>query len=190
MSERYSVSETPIKQALNRLITEALVESIPRKGMKVKNVTWSEISDIVEMRLMMDLYFVKLVIMTLDGNAGLHTEFEENIKKNLEHVKNNENVLKYQIAYKLDQNFHELYLMCSGNKKAVQVFNTLNSHVYSIYLYGKQPHIKTIEGVMEHQMIYDALCEGNEEKVKKCIEHHSHNVKEIIYLTVKRANQI
>lgn len=190
LSERYSVSETPIKQALNRLVTEGLVESIPRKGMKVKNVTWSEISDILEIRLMMDLYFIHPVIMTLDGNAELHAEFEENIKKNLEYAKTNVNVSEYQTVYKLDHDFHELYLICSGNRKAVQVFNTLNTHVYSTYLYGKQPRTKTIEGVKEHQMIYDALCEKDEKKIKKYIELHSHNAKEIIYRTLKMADMI
>jgi DNA-binding GntR family transcriptional regulator len=83
LSERYEVSETPIKQALNRLVTEGLVESIPRRGMKVKSITWSEIDDIMEMRLMMDLYFVNSVIETLRGNKELHSEFEANIKENL-----------------------------------------------------------------------------------------------------------
>lgn len=190
LSERYSVSETPIKQALNRLVTEGLVESIPRKGMKVRNVTWSEIDDILSIRLMMDLYFIQPVMRALDDNIKLHAKFEENIKKNLEYAKNNENVSDYQTVYKLDHDFHELYLASSGNKKAVEVFNRLNSHAYSTYLYGKQPRSKTIEGVKEHQMIYDALCEKNEENAKKYLELHSINAKEKIYLTLKRANEI
>lgn len=190
LSERYSASETPIKQALNRLVTEGLVESIPRKGMKVKDVTWSEISDILEMRLMMDLFFVRPVIMTLDGSLELHAQFEENIRQDLEYAENNENVSEYQTVYKLDHDFHELYLKCSGNQKAVQVFNTLNSHVYSTYLYGKQPRAKTIEGIKEHRMIYDALCEKDEGKARRYIELHLNNAKEIIYLTLKVANII
>ncbi|MCX8011744.1 MAG: GntR family transcriptional regulator, partial [Desulfobacterota bacterium] len=35
INERYGISETPIKQALNRLIAEGLVESIPRRGVRV-----------------------------------------------------------------------------------------------------------------------------------------------------------
>lgn len=190
LSERYSVSETPIKQALNRLVTEGLVESIPRKGMRVKKITWSEIDDIFDIRLMMDLYFIKPVMMALDGNEKYHAEFEENIRKNLEYAKNNENVFDYQTVYQLDHNFHELYLKCSGNIKALEVFNRLNTHSYSTYLYGKQPRSKTIEGVMEHQMIYDALSEKNEEKAKEYLELHSKNAKDIIYSTLKRANKI
>lgn len=190
LSERYSVSQTPIKQALNRLVTEGLVESIPRKGMKVKNVTWMEINDILEMRLMMDLYFVRPVIITLDGNEEMRRKFQDNISKNLEYAKNNINVSEYQTVYKLDRDFHRLYLACSGNNKAVQVFETLNTHAYSAYLYGKQSRAKTIEGVMEHQMIYDALCEGDEEKAKEYLKLHSRNAKEVIYLTLKQANMI
>lgn len=190
LSERYSVSETPIKQALHRLVMEGLVENIPRKGMRVKTITWSEIDDILDMRLMMDLYLIKRVMMTLDGNSILHAKFEENIRKHLEYAKNNENISDYQTVYQLDHNFHELYLECAGNKKALEVFNRLNTHSYSVYLYGKQPRSKTVAGVMEHQMIYDALCEKDEEKAKKYVESHSKNAKEIIYLTLKSSNKI
>jgi len=190
LSERYSASETPIKQALNRLVMEGLVESIPRKGMRVKNITWSEIDDIHDIRLMMDLYLVKRVITTLEDNVMLRAKFEENIAKHLEYAKNNENVSDYQTVYQLDHDFHELYLMSSGNKKILEVFNRLNTHAYSTYLYGKQLRSKTVAGVMEHQMIYDALCEKNEDKAKNCIELHSKNAKESIYLILKRANKI
>lgn len=43
---RYGVSPTPIKQALNRLMAEGLVENIPRKGCRVRPFNWSELDEI------------------------------------------------------------------------------------------------------------------------------------------------
>jgi len=190
LSERYSVSETPIKQALNRLVTEGLVESIPRRGMRVKKITWTEIDDILEIRLMMDLHFVKKIIVALRDNIELQTEFQDTISKALEYADTITNVVDYQTVYQLDKKFHELYLQCSGNKKSLEVFQRLNTHVYSTYLYRKQPRTKTIDGIKEHQMIFDALLEGNEEKIRNYIEIHSHNAKDVIYSTLKKANLI
>lgn len=190
LSERYTVSETPIKQALNRLVMEGLVESIPRRGMKVKSITWSEIDDILEMRLMMDLYFVKPVMDKLWDNKDLHSKFEENIKKNLEYAETSTDVSEYQIVYQLDYEFHDLYLKCCGNKKAVETYERLNTHTYSNYIYRKQPRLKTIEGVKEHQLIYDALCERDEEKAKHYIKLHAENAKAKIYQTLKSSGLI
>lgn len=46
LSQRYQVSETPIKQALNRLISEGLIISVPRKGMWVHRISSEEANDI------------------------------------------------------------------------------------------------------------------------------------------------
>ena len=46
--ERYGISETPIKQALNRLIAEGIVESIPRKGVRVKKIKWEDIEELMD----------------------------------------------------------------------------------------------------------------------------------------------
>lgn len=190
LSERYGISGTPIKQALNRLITEGFVESIPRRGMRVKKVSWAEINDILDFRLMMDLYFVKTVILTLDGNTEVQDRFRGNITENLDYAKNSANLSEYQRVYRLDQQFHGLYIECSGNTKAIQVYSTLNTHAYSTYLYGKQPREKTISGVVEHQMIFDSLREGDEEKARSFLRLHSQNAREKIYHTLKTTHSI
>lgn len=54
---RYGTSPTPIKQALNRLIAEGLIESIPRKGCRVRPFNWAWVDERFEIRMMMELYF-------------------------------------------------------------------------------------------------------------------------------------
>ena len=190
LSERYDVSETPIKQALNRLMMEGLVENIPRKGMKLKRITWAEIDEILDIRLMMESYFVPQVITAVGSNTRLQEEFQKNIKEHFEYVEKFSDTSEYFTAYHLDQKFHELYLKCSGNRKAVQVYNSLNSHAYATYLYGKQPREKTLSGVQEHQMVYESLLERNMGKSLNLIQLHYKNAKEIIYLVLKIGNNI
>lgn len=190
LCDRYNISSTPIKQALNRLLMEGLVESIPRRGMWVKKVTWSEISDILDLRLMMDLYFIETVITTVNEDMNIRKKLQENIKENTKHAKNSANLIDFQRVYQLDQEFHGLYLKCAKNEKAIQIFNSLNTHTYSTYLFRKQPHYKIMEGIQEHEKIFDSLCEKNEEKAKKYLKLHSRNAKEIIYDTLKKANSI
>jgi DNA-binding GntR family transcriptional regulator len=189
LCERYGISGTPVKQALNRLVSEGLVESIPRRGMRLQAVTWSEICDILEMRRMMELYFADTVIQALK-NPGLHEPFEENLAAHLELAKNSADSAQYQQVYQLDRAFHRLYLQCAYNRKALQVFDTLNSHAYSAYLYGRQPRAKVVEGAMEYRRIWDAMLTGDAQRVREEIALHFDNAKDIIFLSLKAAGEI
>ena len=189
LCERYNISGTPVKQALNRLVSEGLVESIPRRGMRVKAVTWSEICDILEMRRMMELYFADVVMRSLK-DPELHAPFEENLAEHLELARSSAGAVQYQRVYQLDQAFHRLYLQCAHNRKALQVFDTLNSHAYSTYLYGRQPRAKVVAGVTEHRVLWDALLEGDGQRARTAIARHFDNAKDIIFLTLKAAGEI
>ena len=59
LAREYQVSDTPVKQALQRLAEEKLVVNTPNKGMSVRALTPHELQDIFDMRQMMDTFFVK-----------------------------------------------------------------------------------------------------------------------------------
>ena len=57
LAARYGTSETPVKIALNRLLSEQIVENFPRHGLKIKSIDEEEAKEIFSLRLMMDLYY-------------------------------------------------------------------------------------------------------------------------------------
>lgn len=185
LSGRYQVSETPIKQALNRLITEGLVESIPRKGMRVRQISWAEIDDILQLRLMMDLFFLSDVIKNLRESPELAEPLRNTILCQTACLDLIEDADYYNRTYELDNRFHELYIAASGNTKALDLFHNLNSHVYSSFIYGRQPKEQTLDGIKEHQNILDALTRGDEDKAKELITIHISNARHHIYAALK-----
>ena len=71
---RISGQRYPVKQALQRLAEEKLVVNTPNKGMSVRALTPHELQDIFDMRLMMDTFFVKDIVTTLNYNHGLRQQ--------------------------------------------------------------------------------------------------------------------
>lgn len=175
--EKYGISETPIKQALNRLVTEGLVESIPRKGMKVRSLKWEDIEELMEIRLMIETYYIKQAIQTVKNDPSIRLEFERNVIEHKRMIENISDVNEYFRNYSLDQEFHWLFVKCSGNKRVLQIYSSLGTHAYSYYVYGKQDREGMIAGVREHEAVYNALKEGNEEQLLKAIELHLRNAK-------------
>ena len=190
LCERYGVSTTPIKQALNRLITEGLVESIPRKGWRVKPFSWSDIDELFELRLMMELNFASQAIASVKTSAALQIKFEQNLQENLALVQRYDTAEEYFRTYELEQQFHELFILSSGNSSALRIYKGLNSHSYAAYLFGKQPRPQTINGILEHQAVYQAMKDGDVEAVRSLLESHIENARKKLRLFLKLQQNI
>jgi DNA-binding GntR family transcriptional regulator len=175
--ERYGISETPIKQALNRLVSEGLVESIPRKGMRVRRVKREDIENLFEIRYMIETFFIKNIISHVNKNPLVLEKFFSIIQKHENILQNMRDIEDYDQFYILDSEFHRLYIQCAGNKKIVQIYDNLGTYSCMYFVYGKY---NVINGKEEHKLIYEALKGQNEDELKKCIELHIKNAKKKI----------
>lgn len=92
---------------------------------------------------------------------------------------------EYFETYEIDQQFHELIILASGNRTAIRVYKNLNSHSYATYLFGKQPRIQTINGILEHRAIYESMKAGNVDQVRHLLNSHLENAQKKISLSLK-----
>lgn len=178
LAQKYGTSETPVKLALNRLISEQVVENFPRQGMRVKPMNEEDAREIFSLRLMMDLYYTKEIIENVQMNKQLRRALEENVNKHLEVIKcyaDHNDVELFLENYMLDNEFHELYLKCSGNKKLVDMYQSINPFMYSNYIFKKQSSEKDISGVQEHQEIIQAIFDKDEERLCHWLRVHNNN---------------
>lgn len=187
---RYGVSPTPIKQALNRLIAEGLVENIPRRGCRIRRFSWNDVDELFEMRLMMELHAAPNSTMAVKTSPLLQKKFEENLQENLALVQSFHTSDEYFRTYEKDQQFHELLILSSGNRTALRMYKSLNTHSYAAYLFGKQPHHQTINGIVEHRNIYESMQSGDVDKVCTLIRSHVENAREKIRLSLKLRQSI
>ncbi len=185
LATRYSASETPLKQALNRLVTEGLVTNIPRKGMWIRKITAEEIIETMDIRLMIELYNIESMILALNNDITLRKKLKDNIAQNRERSRNFLNIAEYLEVYHLDHQFHKLLVYSTGNKKLLSLYDGLHSHTYASYIYGKQPKEKVILGIEEHELVYEALKEGDKHKAEQAIRTHHENARDIITLMLK-----
>lgn len=188
LATRYSVSETPIKLALNRLCTENIIDNYPRQGMKVHEFSPDEAGEIFDIRRMMDLYYTREIIDTVADNRIFQEELRKNVNDHLEIIsKFNESTSleQYFKSYTYDYNFHQLYLKCSGNWKILDVFKSINPFVYSNYIFHRQSKEKDLAGVLEHKEILDAICSKDEAALKAAINVHYDNSKKTIMRVLK-----
>lgn len=188
MALRYGSSETPVKIALNRLLAEQIVENFPRHGMRIKAIDGEEAKEIFNLRLMMDLYYTKEIIEAVHANNVLKKALEDNVSEHYEVMKRYENentVEKYMENYIYDFKFHELYLKCSGNRKLVELYNSINPFIYSNYIFRKQSREKDFAGVEEHKKILKAIFDKDEQSLRNHLTEHINNAIKSISMIIK-----
>lgn len=177
LAERYGTSETPIKQALNRLVTEGLVETFLRRGMRVKEMAWGWVEESLEARRMIETFCAKQAIVAIRSDGNIKKQFETNIRRHARILADTPDIAHYLEHAQLDYEFHKLLVICSGNNKIIDMFKTLGSHLYMNYIYGVQKPSRAVEGFEEHKAIWNALKGQDFPKLIESIETHIANGK-------------
>ena len=79
LEERFGTSRTPLREAFRYLESQGLVETFPRRGSFVKQINTEEISDICEIRVVLEALAVKLAHrrLTPEGLERLRVELDK-----------------------------------------------------------------------------------------------------------------
>lgn len=119
ISDRLGISRTPIREALIQLAADGLLESIPHRGFRVKPLSLKEVTE---------LYIIIGSLDSLAANLALYNLSEEDINQ-MESLKEemDEAIKKeeYDRYYKLQIEFHDVYINKCNNKELIRILNQL-----------------------------------------------------------------
>lgn len=193
LSKEFGISHTPINEALNRLVTEGLVQAIPRKGMQVRRITLEEIEDVLEARLMCELFCVEPAIAKVMSNPQILKEFEECLK-DYEEAVCAKDINDNKKHVEIEMQFHLSYVSLSGNKKIIQIYEGLKANQYALYAYAtkKVPlsDRRYDEIIKEHNEVYRALCRHDALRLNRAIKTHIDNVRSDIHYLIEEDKNI
>lgn len=170
LAAQLGVSRTPLLQALQMLEGDLLVESIPRRGMFVRQISVKEMIDVYYCRESIEC----LAIRQTTEHAS--TEDIDNLADIFAPFVGNEaiDVEAYQAA---DERFHDALIDLSANtvlKKMSQISQIL-SQVYAIGLL-RTPE----ETLQEHLDMIDAIRTGNAPLAEEHMKNHITISREIL----------
>lgn len=185
LARKYGVSDTPVKQALQRLAEEKLVVNTPNKGMSVRSFNPRELQEVFDVRLMLDTFFIPNIISGLNYNEKLRQQLMDNLAQQEEFIQNSDSEQDTEQYFLLDMEFHTLYLTASGNQKVVDIFKDLHPFTLSSGSYYSQPHSRDCECVEEHKAILNAILADDPEELRKAVEIHIENSRRAFQLIFK-----
>ncbi|MCD8351782.1 MAG: GntR family transcriptional regulator [Planctomycetaceae bacterium] len=172
--EQWKISATPIKQALNRLVSEELVEVVPRRGMRVKTYDAQDLVDTFEIRLLYETHCCKMAVKKIDDHPEVEEELDDVMRKSALSLADECN---YTAHYHFDEQFHMLLVSLSGNRKMIRDFERLHANIitFGIYASRQSPLWRQRETVEEHTRILDALHQRSQKDMVAAMRTHLDN---------------
>lgn len=169
LADRLGVSRTPIREAIRKLELEGLVTMIPRKGAQVAKITEKNLKDVLEVRRALDMLAVRLACHRMQD------EEKRELKKACdEFAKVTKNCNTKDIT-EADVRFHDIILKSSGNDRLVQLVNNLAEQMYRYrleYIKDSSYHERLVQ---EHEAIYNAIINCEEDKAATAVVTHIDN---------------
>lgn len=180
LAAEIGVSRTPVREALLLLVSDGLVELIPQRGAYVPPVTGREMSELMELRGILESHAARLVIEHGRVPAGTMQETLDQQAKLPEDL--NPDAAREFI--RLDTLFHQQLIDAAGNELISRTYSKL--HVRQI-LVGVSALFRTggrrEQVCAEHQDILDALMSGDAAKAQNAIDHHLAVTRDILLRT-------
>lgn len=165
LAEEFSVSRTPIREALKLLEREGWIKVVPWKGAIVSEISLKEIKGILEIRMILEPAIIELL------ENKINYRKREILDKLFLLQQNSQDKKSFMLA---DRKFHMTLVEWTENQQLISIVKELNDKIYmvgqkAISNYDFNSNIKSIE---EHKKIIDFLKENDISKAKYYMIFH------------------
>ena len=123
LAEQINISRTPVREALHKLEMEKLIQSIPRVGYVIRDITEKELDEICEIRLALETLAAKWA-STKITSKGLK-RLDRIVLLTDKHIEKNET----QVVVELDTEFHDIICKASRSRRLEEISQNLRDHM-------------------------------------------------------------
>lgn len=181
LKDRYQVGAGTLREALSRLISDAMVIAEGQRGFTVAPITIEELSDITSLRVNIETEALRTSIN--NGDQAWRDTLRETFEtlSTFEQPLNTANAKSWEIA---NGKFHQALLSACGSPWTLRVIRQLTQHCeryrrYAIGLSsGRDVH-------SEHELIYQSAMEGKDARAALALASHIRATPELIISTIQ-----
>ncbi len=159
LAKRFKVSRTPIREVLNRLDHEGLVELIPQKGAFVARIGFTDAREIFQIREALEGIAAKI-------SASRFT------KEELDEFESALDTEDLEEAEKVGRKLHQSIVQKAENKRISGLIDMLRGQIERMYFFARNLPGREKRSLQEHREILQALKMKNGELAEKAMRKH------------------
>lgn len=173
IAQTLGVSRTPVREALKKLEFEGWVETIPWKGVVVKEIDRKDVVEVFQCRYANESFVAQEVASTITD------EQLQDLEDYFEKMKAVSNTDEQEFINE-DRNFHMYMAQLTNNGRLVQFLDHLSDQILRLGIRAVDYEGRAEETLMEHQAILEGLKKRSPEEAKEAVERHIANSEVIL----------
>jgi DNA-binding GntR family transcriptional regulator len=181
LAEKFGISRTPVREAINRLVQNGFVVNIKRKGLYCVKITKSELLDLLELRTALEsISFNKCIDLATDEDIefikGIIDDFNHKYDQILRAADSNSNKEIAQLHNTYDVKFHVSIANISKSNKLIkyitEIENTLLIARQRIYRNTNEGKSIVLLSWKQHELMLESI--QSKDKTAAIEMLHSH----------------
>jgi len=164
LSERFSISRSPLREALRALEAEGLVELVPGRGAFVTTPSAESVQHLGEVRAAIEMQVARLAAQRLDedGRARL-----EDMMAGIEGA-----LADASSGYPAELDFHHALAEVARNPKLLQMSDEIERQLRIGRLARGSSPARARQVLAEHRAIFEAVVAGDVERAVETMREH------------------
>jgi DNA-binding GntR family transcriptional regulator len=165
LESRFNLKRAAVRAALERLKAQDLVRPLHRRGYQVKPITLRDVSELFEVREVIETATVRLAVKRID-KAGLET-----LRQMASHGYEPGNRDTEDAFLEQNSEFHRVIATAAGNDRLMLMLNDVLDEMERLFHYGLAVRDRTFEWQHEHDELVTALERGDVEAAVAATRH-------------------
>ena len=171
MAERMNLSITPVREALNKLAQEDLIQMTPRTSYEVVRFDRDDICDIIDIRELLETFALR------SAGDDLQSFPVEELSALFRKPYPTENYMQFIEA---DLRLHETIIAIAKNRKLKKLFDFIYNGIRILAIPSAKVQGRMAKSNQEHLALLKAIGEGNVEAAVAHLSYHIRQVKTIL----------
>ena len=169
LAQNLKMSRTPVREALNILANEGLIEIHNGIGIIIKNITKKDILELYEVRLALECVAVESLIRKNDKSnfPGLKKKW---LNLNQKLIQGELSDWKEMIS--LDYQTHHLIITSCGNALLTELFENIEQRIRRIQHLSVSAQEDKKNIIEQHIELLESIIHGDTETAKKLLKKH------------------
>ncbi len=176
ISSQFGVSQTPVREALDLLVSAGLAERVPYRGVRVLQLSKNEMVDAYVMRLALEGFAAHLAALNASQSQidALYSILAE--------TQSLQSLTKMARLRQLNREFHMAIVVASGNFLLQKLFDVVSNAFPDWMLYEAMFHHPELlksslsKEYSEHLEIVNAIAAHSPQAASQKVSHHIYNL--------------
>jgi len=176
-----NVSRSPVRSAINELIGEGLLESIPNKSVMVRRLSEKDIVDAYEFRLVVEGFAVQRTIELMDDAIAAR------LRAFRDEFTSHDDYSAIQEYIKVDTAFHEFLVSTAGNSILIDSLDKVAMLINPFRVFSLSSQQRFLDSIEEHTGLIDSILDRDAARAGSICTLHLRLAKEEIIKHLRSA---